>query len=77
MTKQEIAVIPTGEKNAIKVTLVAHDEKYFVDIRHIFKDDSGKWIHTKKGIHVPVDIALKVEEALKEALLEEYQRVRS
>lgn len=68
MTKKEIAIIPTGEKNAVKVTLVARDEKYFIDVRHIFKDDFGAWIHTKKGIHVPPDIAKAVSLAIGDAL---------
>jgi len=70
MTKKEIATIPTGEKNAIRVQLVTRDEQYFIDVRHIFKDDFGKWIFTKKGVHMPPDIAngvlLAIEEALKQ-----------
>jgi len=68
MTKKEIATIPTGEKNAIKVTLAAHDEKYFIDVRHIFKDDFGKWIFTKKGVHMSPDVAKGVTLAIEEAL---------
>ena len=68
MTKKEIAIIPTGEKNAIKVTVVAHDEKYFIDIRHVFKDDFGKWIHTKKGLHVTPDIAKAINLAIIDGL---------
>jgi len=68
MTKQEIATIPTGEKNAVKVTLVTRDEQHFVDIRHIFKDDLGNWIFTKKGLHVPPDVAKAISLAINDAL---------
>jgi len=74
MTKKEIATIPTGEKNAIRVQLVARDETivskglYFIDVRHIFKDDFGKWIFTKKGVHMTPVVAYDVNKAIAEAL---------
>ena len=74
MTKKEIATIPTGEKNAIRVQLVTRDETlvskalHFIDVRHIFKGDSDEWIFTKKGIHMSLDVAKEVTIALANAL---------
>lgn len=70
MVKKEIAVIPTGEKNAIKVTLVERDEKFFVDVRHMFKNELGVWIHTKKGLHMTPEVTAGVKLAMEGALKE-------
>ena len=70
MTKKEIATIPTGEKSAVKVTLVAQDGKFRIDVRHMFKDDFDKWLHTKKGIHVHPDVATAIVLAINKALEE-------
>lgn len=35
-------------------------EKYFIDIREMFKADSGKLLPTKKGVSIPPDILKKI-----------------
>ena len=70
MEKIEVETISTGERSSVKVTIVVRDEEFFIDARHMFKDDFGHWLHTKKGLHVTLEVAEQVCIVLAQAIKE-------
>lgn len=64
-TKPNFSYISTFEKSdktAFNVQKLWFDDpnKYFIDIREMFRADSGKLLPTKKGISIPPDTLQKI-----------------
>lgn len=55
--------IPNG-KMLLRIKHTFYAGKPYVDVRMMFKDDSGEWKPTKKGIAIPVDIAEEASTAV-------------
>ena len=55
MSNIEIGVLGTERSNSIKVNISEWKGKTYVDVRNWFKNKSGDWCPTKKGLFVSED----------------------
>jgi hypothetical protein len=63
----EIAEIPLGRGNTLRIMIASHNGKYGLDVRVWFADDDGRLLPTKRGIRMPINRIKALKRAIRAA----------
>jgi ribosomal protein S15P/S13E len=62
--EEVISIVESSDKVATRVAICEKDGKQMVDIRKFMRTEDGYTQHTQKGISIPIEDILKVNEAI-------------